>query len=1752
MAIRSEYIESVKNKPTVNYLQYLDSLPDNEREKAVARAREIGVLAPVDEGLFVEAGQGLLQSANQMIQGLGKTAEKAGLGSGLKDWAGENLAANQQWNAPEKIGVAGYIGRAIGEAAGTTAVIAPVGLADALFGTKGAITFSTLMASSIGENIDRNRQAYGEGNEGKVIGLAAAESFVDAGIETLLGTVPMLGKALKRLPYIAKRGIVEGVVKTAEKQLGKKAAHKFFISMAKNGLEEGAEEGLQYLNSWFWQTVGNDPNVRFSLEEMGESVLKGAIGGTALGVAGGISDARSTSTSANTNAAAETQGQDLTGELIDDVAEPLENDIETTAPSATADTAQTILPETAGNIDIEQQSRMVNTLADVFGVKVNYFDETGIAPMETEAGRQDGFFDPETGEIYLDRNSETNLNFLFGHEFKHYIDTNFADLAKTFDDLIKQNINQEGQTELAEQQGNFEEFSADAFGRMIMDNNILQQTAARLEQQQQGLGERLLNAVQEFIKTIKRKLKHIGTPDAKVLFDNMNQLQSATVDILAEIKKRQTETAQTENVQTEQTVTPVVTENNGELQTGQDINGQVQTETANTAQEVVDRPEVGETFEKFFERMEPKLRAAVAQQQKKHPGHGNYLEDELYFAGMDALTKAYMNFDPAQGNKISAVTTKYVQNAFNQVLRKEMQKNTDKGTKNLSLDQTNEQGDALADAVADPNQQGDFDDVSFSEMPAEFRKRVKQYLNTLGVQDRRMLELSLDGMSPSLIARAQGVMEKDAAKVSARIQKLRRDMIEGMGLKAHETKTEPEGEIRSSGSLRNLMGVRYAAANDDSIAPEIRQAFPKYSSNQAKEVLKSIAGKDLKNIDTGIEAQINTNQYNKLVSNTAAQKSENNGFSREEHFEALANIEELFQNAVLLEKTDDLKNNDPNVKIYRFASPFVVDNEIADALLTVKESIDSDSKKIYSLELTEIKMLSEKGGTLKYHTDSINKLQQKHEKVKQFIEKNQEKYHITRKRNQINPIIQDGRVRRNHADLLENKEYTPETIEQWDKSAVDWIMKQGGVVPAIENILDNNRHKDRHVNTLIIRHLLESDVVKALDFDTLTELQEAYIEDGTAWGREGVARRLASLTLDSIERVQALFNKMHEKIGDQEFTKLRNKIFENLGVDIAALDQSIVEDKSKLDAVLREFQTQKAGVLDKAYEFWINAILSAPSTHGVNIAGNTANTVYEFTAKRLVEAGINLFAKRKDAATFGEFKEMWKHIDWKSVMDRAKKAFDQELLSPQGKFREHSDLAIGGKTGRIIRIPGRALRFMDEMAKGIIIPVETAAQAYRSGTAQGLKGDALQNYIKEKINDTASAEYRKGVEKGQELTFQSDPGKVVQYLIGLKNEGGITGNILRYILPFITTPSNILKQGVRKSPAGAIQFGIETVQTLAGKRKIDSEYLGHAAEQFIAWGTLMMLAGMDDDDDLPFITGSSDKYGSAEQRYKEQNIPPYSIRIGDTYVSYRRVETFATMLSATADLLEYWRMKDKVGSGKAFQKTFNKMARSIAEKSYLEAIDEIIQWTENPEKSAQSLGTNFIASWMPNAAKSFIMSAEDEVRNNKSYKKGADLWKDQFHIVTSKAGLTSRLPKVDCFGEVITKENAKDANPSTLYIGRLLGQYVKKIDETDKVKRLILNYNYKSNPEEPYWPDIPRNTFRHENEKYYFGNKDYHDFCIESGKLAKKQLDNAVRHGLLNVDNPTEEDIKLIRKVFARARKEVKEQFIRKGKYNKQ
>jgi hypothetical protein len=265
-------------------------------------------------------------------------------------------------------------------------------------------------------------------------------------------------------------------------------------------------------------------------------------------------------------------------------------------------------------------------------------------------------------------------------------------------------------------------------------------------------------------------------------------------------------------------------------------------------------------------------------------------------------------------------------------------------------------------------------------------------------------------------------------------------------------------------------------------------------------------------------------------------------------------------------------------------------------------------------------------------------------------------------------------------------------------------------------------------------------------------------------------------------------------------------------------------------------------------------------------------------------------------------------------------------------------------------------------------------------------------------------------------------------------------------------------------------------------------------------------------------------------------------------LSYQRIEPFATGLAAVADALQAFRNARNGKEGTAVMKDLmNSVQQIILEKSYIDGISEVINFAKDPQRHGSRAATNLLASALPNIYRQSVHALSEDVGESKSRSFGRDWWLDQFFIVTNRAGVTAAVPKIDYFGRVVKKDDWGDTVLSPL--GRLLP--VKRVDSNmDKAELLIWNYN-RRNPNEEYYPNIPRNTFTHNGVKMYFAGEDYREFAEQAGQLAHKQINNAIRAGRLNVDNPTDKDIELIRKVFTRARKETQQKFIQQKKANK-
>ena len=757
---------------------------------------------------------------------------------------------------------------------------------------------------------------------------------------------------------------------------------------------------------------------------------------------------------------------------------------------------------------------------------------------------------------------------------------------------------------------------------------------------------------------------------------------------------------------------------------------------------------------------------------------------------------------------------------------------------------------------------------------------------------------------------------------------------------------------------------------------------------------------------------------------------------------------------------------------------------------------------------------------------------------------------------QVNPVREKGEIRDRHQQKLETEPYKIRSKAELNRDAAQRIADNGGMKGVIDQILAKDVTFESDVAHRVGTLVLNSKEFKRLDAGSQAAIADAWIKAGMEAARALGARRLAALNLDDIESIQAHVNALVAKIARKKpLGDLKKTIKAKLGIDLFDLPPELAKDPRKLDGFLRELVSENASGWDKMYEFWINSILSGIGTHTANTIGNTANAVYELGMKRFAEASLNLLFRKDDAASFGEFPVVAKAIfnsgALADAITRAKLAWDREILTADGKI-EACRAAISGRKGRIIRIPGRALRFADEFSKALIAPAEAAAFAYREAKARKLNEAETRRHIGQALADPGSAARQYGEQRAMELTFQENPGRAVNALIRISEDGGCAGWIVKYALPFKKTPYNILRQGVRKSPLGALNLMYETGKAALGKRKIDNGFIQHAAEQLLAWGAFLSLCGMaDDDDETPFLTGSSPDYGSAEQKFKIDKIPPYSIRLGGTYFSYKRIEPLASMLAVMADGVQALREAKKSGDwDRAYDRMLRCVKQVVSEKTFLSSLGELNKLMEEPERNFGRAATNFAASWMPNIVRQTVNSFDDTVRDHKSRSRGMEWWKDQFDITVSSAGIVRAAPKIDYFGREITKEEFLGAAPLDAMFRLVLPVNPVNPDKNmDEAERLIWNYNRKI-PDKPYYPDVPAYHFRRNGKTLYFTGEDYQEFARESGQMAHKRILGAIRSGRLRVENPRMQDIVLIRKFYQDCRQLVRDRMYRQKRYS--
>jgi len=221
--------------------------------------------------------------------------------------------------------------------------------------------------------------------------------------------------------------------------------------------------------------------------------------------------------------------------------------------------------------------------------------------------------------------------------------------------------------------------------------------------------------------------------------------------------------------------------------------------------------------------------------------------------------------------------------------------------------------------------------------------------------------------------------------------------------------------------------------------------------------------------------------------------------------------------------------------------------------------------------------------------------------------------------------------------------------------------------------------------------------------------------------------------------------------------------------------------------------------------------------------------------------------------------------------------------------------------GEVIRTPSRLSVGVDEFFKSVFRRMEYNAQAYRLASS-GKYGDTETVYNALRTVNTKTVDWKDNILKAPELatlpdsarvklvddvrnfakqaTFQADLGSFGNKLLALR----AAHPWVAPVIPFVKTPINIMKDALSYTPLGIFSKG------LPNDVKIARTAIGAS----IAVGMSQLVGSKQ-------ITGSYPKDADKRNAMIAAGIPEYSMRIGDTWYSYARVEPLATIMGSTVD-----------------------------------------------------------------------------------------------------------------------------------------------------------------------------------------------------------------------------------------------------------
>lgn len=397
-------------------------------------------------------------------------------------------------------------------------------------------------------------------------------------------------------------------------------------------------------------------------------------------------------------------------------------------------------------------------------------------------------------------------------------------------------------------------------------------------------------------------------------------------------------------------------------------------------------------------------------------------------------------------------------------------------------------------------------------------------------------------------------------------------------------------------------------------------------------------------------------------------------------------------------------------------------------------------------------------------------------------------------------------------------------------------------------------------------------------------------------------------------------------------------------------------------------EARKVTTFDKLTEVWINALLSGPQTHAVNFLSNSLVALWQIPERLLA---VSFGALRGDAEitmgeaiaqAFGMMKGIREGLRafGKSIRTGESSDVFGKVDLPRRRAISGENFNLSGTPGRAmdllgegIRLPGRFLTAEDDFFKAVGYRMELNARAYRQVRSEGLKGKAAAARIRELVDKPSADLHMAAVDAARYQTFTKDYNGASRQVQKMINKVPA----LRLVMPFIRTPANIMKFTFERTPLGLVMKDVKADIAAGGARRQLALARMSLGSMVMATTVSMAAEGL--------ITGGGPSDPKTRALMRAKGWQPYSIKIGNTYYSYGRMEPLGGLLGMAADLSEIMGQVGEEEGQKLAIAAIAALSRNVTSKTYLRGLSEIVNTLDDPGRYGERYIQRFAGTVVP-------------------------------------------------------------------------------------------------------------------------------------------------------------------------------------------